>query len=336
MRGSVRRRLLLILLLVPLIALALVWLLAPLWLLEADYARLRWQSGMSEYGIRLDDHHWRYLDGGSGPTLVLVHGFTGSKENWLLVAPHLRGFRLLAPDLPGWGESDRIPGADYGIRAQVARLNAFLEALEVRDAILVGHSMGGHIAGVLASENAERLRGLVLMNSAGVEFEENDFARRLAAGDNPFSVDSAEAYDRWLDQLFEVRPWAPKPVIHALGRQQIAQRDFLDALMDDLARGHDAYLLQARLPAIHLPTLVLWCSDDRILDVSSVNVLAFGLHDARTRILDGCGHMPMMEKPVETAALLAAFGASRSAGAGRAQSDVEAAPDAGDEGPPRT
>jgi abhydrolase domain-containing protein 6 len=301
------RRLALLLLLAAPTALVLVWLLAPLWLLEADYARLRWQSGLSEQGIQIDDHHWRYLDGGSGPTLVLVHGFTGSKENWLLVAPHLRDFRLLAPDLPGWGESDRLAGADYGIRTQTRRLAAFLDALDVSDAVLVGHSMGGHIAGVLASEDPERLRALVLMNSAGVEFEENDFARRLAAGDNPFSVDSTEAFDRWLDQLFVVRPWAPQRVVHALGRQQMAQREFLDAVMDDLARGHDTYLLQARLPAIDLPTLVLWCSDDRILDVSSVNVLAFGLHDARTRILDGCGHMPMMEKPVETAALLAAL-----------------------------
>jgi abhydrolase domain-containing protein 6 len=302
-----RLRIILSLLLAPLAALALIYWITPLWLLEADYARLRWQSGLAERTIALDDHRWRYLEGGQGPTLVLVHGFTGSKENWLLAAPFLREFRILAPDLPGWGASERLADADYGIRAQAARLKAFLDALDVEDAVLVGHSMGGHIAGVLASEHPERLRALVLMNSAGVAFQENGFARRLAAGDNPFDVDSPQAFDAWLDQLFVVRPWAPQRVIHALGAQQIAQRDFLNALMDQLARGPDAYLLQARLPAIHLPTLVFWCDTDRLLDVSSVHVLQAGLHDVRSRILGGCGHMPMMEKPVETAALLGTF-----------------------------
>jgi abhydrolase domain-containing protein 6 len=306
-----RLRLLVALLLLPPLGLLAVYLLRPLWLLEADYARLRWQAGLSEASLTLDDHRWRYLEGGEGPTLVLVHGFTGSKENWLLAAPHLRGFRLLVPDLPGWGESDRLPGADYGIRAQAVRLAAFLDALAVEDAVLVGHSMGGHIAGVLASERPERLRALVLMNAAGVQFLENDFARRLAEGDNPFAIDSPEAFDRWLDELFVHRPWAPRRVIHALGREQMAQRDFLNALMDDLARGQDAYLLQARLPAIHLPTLVIWCEGDRLLDVSSVQVLAAGLQDGRSRILDDCGHMPMMEKPVETAELLETFARRR-------------------------
>jgi pimeloyl-ACP methyl ester carboxylesterase len=302
-----RLRLLVAVLLLPPLALLGVYLFRPLWLLEADFARLRWQAGLSEAWVTVDDHRWRYLEGGAGPTLVLVHGFTGSKENWLLLAPYLHGYRLLAPDLPGWGESDRLAGADYGIRAQAARLAAFLDALAVEEAVLVGHSMGGHVAGVLASEQPGRLRALVLMNTAGVQFLENDFARRLADGDNPFAVDSPEAFDRWLDELFVHRPWAPRRVIHALGREQMAQRDFLNALMGDLARGQDAYLLQSRLPAIHLPTLVIWCKGDRLLDVSSVLVLSAGLHDGRSRILDDCGHMPMMEKPVETAVLLDTF-----------------------------
>ncbi len=302
-----RLRLALILTLSPLLVIAVIYLAAPLWLLEADYARLRWQSGLSEHEIRIDDHRWRYLDGGSGPTLVLVHGFTGSKENWLLAAPHLKGYRLLAPDLPGWGESDRLPGADYGIRVQSARLLAFLEALDVRDAVLVGHSMGGPIAGLLAAEHPQRLRALVLMDSAGVEFEENEFARRLAAGDNPFDIATPEAFDHWLDELFVVRPWAPRRVILALGARQVAQRGFLNALMDDLARGPDAYLLQARLPSIRLPTLVFWCKGDRLLDVSAVEVLIAGLRDARSLVLEGCGHMPMMELPEQTAAALDEF-----------------------------
>src|SRR3546814_8462334 len=76
-------------------------------------------------------------------------------------------FHLIAPDLPGWNASERLPGADYGVIAQAARLHAFIAALGDGPVIVVGHSMGGHISGLLAADHPEQVQRLVLMSSAG-------------------------------------------------------------------------------------------------------------------------------------------------------------------------
>src|SRR6185312_4075249 len=101
---------------------------------------------------------WSYYEGGDGPTIVLLHGFASSKEVWLPVAklltPH---FHLIIPDLPGWGESSRNADAGYDIDAQASRLDAFVQALRLQRFVLVGHSMGGAIAGVYAAGHPEHV-----------------------------------------------------------------------------------------------------------------------------------------------------------------------------------
>ena len=76
--------------------------------LDAEFARQRWLAGASVHTLRVGDHDWVYLEAGSGPLVVMLHGFTGAKENWLPVMRALaKTNRVIAPDLPGWGQSER-------------------------------------------------------------------------------------------------------------------------------------------------------------------------------------------------------------------------------------
>src|SRR5205085_1153584 len=109
------------------LAYLLVGWLRPEWVLEAEYARLRWLAGADTRSVQVGDHRIVYLKAGRGRTIVLLHGFTGSKENWLPLMRELsRSYRVIAPDLPGWGESTRLRGADYGPVAQAERVREFL------------------------------------------------------------------------------------------------------------------------------------------------------------------------------------------------------------------
>ena len=82
------------------LAYALVGWLRPGWVLEAEFARLRWLAGADEATLVAADHRWRYVETGEGPLVVLVHGFTGAKENWLPLMRELRSdHRLVAPGL---------------------------------------------------------------------------------------------------------------------------------------------------------------------------------------------------------------------------------------------
>ena len=304
--------------------------LKPEWFLSAEFARERALAGARRRTIELGGHRWSYLDAGRArparrhsamfvpdppkPVLVLVHGFTGGKENWLpLMRVLARRYRLIAPDLPGWGESERHADGDYGAAAQVGRLAAFLRALpEIvgaggPPALLVGHSMGGQIAGLLAARHPELVDRLVLMSAAGVLFEENPFGLGVMAGENPFAVNTRSDLHRYLNILFADPPFVPWPFDEALVRRRRRDAIFEQAVLDDIGRGPDAFALQAELAAIRAPVLLLWGRDDRVIDPSAAAIFQAGLNNSRTVLLNGCGHMPMMERTAETTAALEDF-----------------------------
>lgn len=293
------KRLLIALAVLAALAVGLVALF-PARALQADFARQRLWAGASVKSQDVGGERWTYLEAGRGPLIVLVHGYTGSKENWLPVMRRLaRGHRVLAVDLPGWGDNVPAPGADYGPLAQAARLDAFLQAQGEPVALLVGHSMGGMIAGLLLSDaHAAPVERVVFMSSAGVRFSENDFARRVAAGDNPFAVYDAAAFLAFLDgYVFADAPYVPLPVARVMVERRAAKRGFERAVFAQMSLGPQAFLLQQRLPRIRQPAGLLWCDRDAIIDVSAAATFAAGLPTSQTRILEGCGHMPMMERP---------------------------------------
>ena len=106
----------------------------PFLLVRGEFARQRVVAGLSRATVEAAGHRWVYAqreaDDADAPTIVMIHGFTGSKENWYPLARELGGrYRLLIPDLPGWGESERRPGAAYGFPEQAAHVDAFIRAL---------------------------------------------------------------------------------------------------------------------------------------------------------------------------------------------------------------
>lgn len=296
---------------VVLVAACTVGVLAvrPQLALDAEFARQRWVADAIEREVAAGDHRWRYLEAGAGEPLLLVHGFTGSKENWLPLMPALGGhYRLIAPDLPGWGESERRPGEDYGFRAQAERLAAFIERVAPGEKVrLVGHSMGGGIAAVYAGQSPSALQQLVLMDAAGVPFD-NEFARRVGAGEHPFEVTDAAGLSRQIDLVFMQKPWLPWPADRALIAQRRAQapfeREVLAQIAGDEAR---AYAPGVAAQGISAPTLLLWCTDDQIIDRSAADAYQQRIRHAQLALLDRCNHMPMMEQPEDTAQALLDF-----------------------------
>lgn len=306
---------------------ALAWLavalLRPGWLLEAEWARQRLFAGASEHSLRIGDHRVVYLEAGQGPTIVLLHGFTGAKENWLPLMRRLRKtHRVIAPDLPGWGESTRRRDADYGPIAQSERLRAFLSALggtapigaratQVAlagpPALVVGHSMGGQIVGLLAARHPQALGRIALMSSAGVAFRGNDFGRAVVAGKNPFEVRNRAELHRYLGIVFTDPPWVPWPVDVAMARERARQVRFEQSVLDRIGRSPEALELGRRLHAVQSPVLLLWCRDDKVIDPSAMAAFRAGLRRSNSVLLDGCGHMPMMAEPDAVAAALRAF-----------------------------
>jgi pimeloyl-ACP methyl ester carboxylesterase len=287
-------------------ALTVAVALDPYRLVSAEFTRQRIAAGLSRAEVEAAGHRWVYAYSDEAPehapVVVMVHGFTGSKENWYPVAQRLRGrYRLLVPDLPGWGESERRPGGDYGFVAQGERLDAFVRTLSPRaPAVLLGHSMGGGIVALTAARHPGDVARVGLFDAAGVRFRDNVFGAGVLAGRNPFGVTDDASLQRYLDTVYHVqaaKPRIPWPASSGLIERRRRDAGFEQSVLDRIGRGAERFLPGEEAANIHQPALLLWCRQDAVIDPSALALYAQRMPQAAQVMLDGCGHMSIMERP---------------------------------------
>ena len=287
------------------------YLFAPGWVMRVHTWYQAEQAGLTTHHVQVGDTNWAYYEGGEGPTLVLLHGFGMDRSAWLKVAPQLtRNFHLVIPDLPGWGDSTRHPGDNYDIDHQAERLQGFVHTLELKHFVLIGHSMGGAIAGTYASEHPDNVSALALISSYGLSFVKNRFAREALDGHDLLAFDDRAGLERVLKLVYAHPPKIASRFADVLVSREKASKPFLDRAFRELATPAQYRILDDRLGKLTMPVLGLWCHDDKVIDVSALNTLRNGLVHAPTisaTVLNGCGHVPELEKPEETARILAGF-----------------------------
>ena len=233
--------------------------------------------------------------------LVMIHGFSANKENWLRMAQHLHeDYGLVALDLPGHGESTQDPELSYRIPEQASRVREVMDALDIEAAHLTGNSMGGAIAALVAANHPERVHTLSLINSAGIHEHPSELEQALERGENPLVVRSTGDFRRVIDFTMEKPPFIPWPISSAMAERAVANASINDRIFEDLQRDSSNDFQQA-LEHIEAPTLVLWGEKDRVISVDNAPLFASRLSDSRLVLLDDIGHMPMIEVPQETA-----------------------------------
>ena len=274
------------------------------WAAESE----RKAAGLEPKRVRVGDHEIAYLDGGHGETILMLHGFGANKDNWTRFAKFISpAYRVIALDLPGFGESTCLDDATYGIADQAKRVALFADAVSLKKFHIVGNSMGGNIAARFAVMFPERVLTLGLFDSGGVRSPvPSEMAKRLSKGEpNPLVAGTVEEYDRLIKFVFSTPPDIPrfvkKPLVEEAQRHQASnQRIFEQISGENVA-------LEPDLPKITTRTLVLWGDQDRVIDVSCVQVLKNGLPNCTAVIMQNCGHLPMIERPQEAAEHYLAF-----------------------------
>nr|ADH59406.1 esterase/lipase [uncultured bacterium] len=266
-------------------------------------------GGLKQRSIEVDGLRIEYLEGGKGDVLVLLHGFSANKDNWARIGKYLTPyFRVIAPDLPGFGESSLDPGGDYSIGVQVERVKAFIRALGIKSLHLGGSSMGGGIAGAYAARYPDDLKSLLLISPGGVASSEPSEMFRLLKKDklNPLIAKNAEDYEYLLDFVFVKKPFIPGPVKKSLIQVAIEHEPLYQKIFKQLLSSTDSPL-EIVLEGLPVPTLIIWGAQDRVLHVSGAKILESVIPKAKVEIIDAVGHLPMIEKPEETAKLYLNF-----------------------------
>ncbi|HEX9031666.1 MAG TPA: alpha/beta fold hydrolase [Streptosporangiaceae bacterium] len=259
-----------------------------------------------------------YLEAGSGPVLLLIHGIAGNIGNWqAVIGPLARHHTVVAPDLPGHGAS--APGAgDYSLGALAAGLRDLLVMLGHERATLVGHSLGGGIAMQFAYQFPEMTERLVLVSSGGLGPEVSPVLRAAAlpGADLFIAVTAAAgrpagaALARGLAAI-GLRPIADVAEI-ARGYASLADADrrkaFLATLRSVIGLGGQRVHAGDRLYlAAGMPVLIIWGARDPIIPVHHGERAHEAIPGSHLEIFDGVGHLPQLEAPGRFVAVLERF-----------------------------
>ncbi|MDT5011837.1 MAG: hypothetical protein QOH57_3454 [Mycobacterium sp.] len=261
--------------------------------------------------------HIEYVDQGSGPALVLVHGLGGNLQSWLanigtLSARH----RVIALDLPGFGRSDPL-AADATMASYADATIGLLDKLGVASATFVGNSMGGLLTIEAAARHPERVDAAVLACSGGIPL--TTWRHRLVV----------LPVGRALNRALHHRPVRRSVLRHSTTRRAIAAGIIHDTrrvdpsrlipALDGLGASNFGPTLQAALrydarasaPHVRCPTLILWGRHDRLLPLRMGTQLNDLIAGSELVVWDDAGHCPMIEHPERFDALVADFINSR-------------------------
>ncbi len=283
------------------------------------------ESGFVQVG-RLRVHHTR---GGSGrPALLFVHGLGSSGYlEWRFNLAHFAAHHLvLAPDLPGFGRTDKPRTARYGVPYFARTLDRYLDAVGIKKAVVIGTSMGGRVALDLALEFGHRVERLVLVNSLGLGRPQVQFFYPLMM--LPRVGEAAMSLARTAVRTVPpgvIRRWASR-YSGATDRERTMDDAYLDQLREmfgsegfaeaylatvrsmatpaALAAQHD---LTRRLSEIRVPVQLIWGAADPLFPLAHAHRAHAALPGSRLAVIEGVGHTPQADRPDEFNRILTRF-----------------------------
>jgi pimeloyl-ACP methyl ester carboxylesterase len=265
-----------------------------------------------------------YFDSGPGkkrspkPPIVFVHGLGGNLTHFEYLAQPFEkeGHRVCGLDLPGFGVSGK-PQREYTVAYLAGAVVALLDHLKIPSAILCGHSLGGLIAAEAGLRASNRVERLVLISTAGLF--KMPLPIRLAARTIMRRGLVAFALERNARRLLDLVFAQSNPRTERFIEQSLTRPD--DRFVADLARTMwsarrdlTGYHLLDRVEHITMPVLVIWGGKDRLLPFKEVPGWTERLPDGELEVIEGCGHMSLIEEPDRVLARMRAFFARSSAG----------------------
>ena len=243
-------------------------------------------AGVESHWVEVTGYRVHYNAEGpaGGPVVVLVHGLGSRAEDWRELAPYLAkaGFRVYMPDLPGYGRSERPADFSYSVPDEAGVVVGFLDALGLKQVDLGGWSMGGWIVQRIASEHRERVRRLILFDSAGI-YEVPEWDTRLFTPSTPADLDQLDAL------LMPHPPQVPGFIARDILRISKQNAWVIHRALDRALTGRDT--TDSLLPALKMPVLIVWGAEDKITPLSQGEKIHQLVTQSQLEVFAGCGHL---------------------------------------------
>ena len=244
-----------------------------------------------------------YVEAGTGPTVILLHGLGGSSQVWQLnIAALAEKYHVVVPDQIGFGKSDK-PLVNYRIRTYVDFLDQFCKQLKIERASLVGNSMGGWIATAFTAAFPDRVDKLVLVDAAGYT-PPKDLDTRTFYGLNPTTREGIKVL---VAKVFYNKLFLTDAAIDQSITARLAAGDgyTINSITESIIRGED--FLDDIVKTIKRPTLLIWGRQDGLVPVAEGDRFNKDIAGSKLVVFDQCGHMPQIEKAAEFNAVVLKF-----------------------------
>ena len=227
---------------------------------------------------------FRWLERGNGEAVVLLHGLMGEMDHWEPVLQHLGGrYRAMAPLLPIF--DPLLP--EPSLAALADHVVGGLDGLGIERAVVGGNSLGGHVALTLALRWPARVSGVILTGSSGLF--ERGFTRNVP------HLPTAEYVREKMEEIFYDPELVTPSWVEAVRRIVTTRASALRVVQFARAAKRDS--LEARLPQVAAPTLLVWGKEDRITPVEVAERFQRLIPDTELTFITNCGHAPMLEHP---------------------------------------
>jgi pimeloyl-ACP methyl ester carboxylesterase len=268
------------------------------WFTRVNGARIHYQEAGDENARRI----------------ILIHGFISSNLIWSHVLEPLadKGFRVIAPDLPGYGYSDKPAGAEYTIAEQAQAVVAFMDRLGIGKAVICGASYGGAVAATIALDYPERVEKLILVGPVTNDDAKKKLLLRISCF--PLIGDIATPLflgSRWIlrKRMEDMYRRLNKPINEKMvaSRHHLLETSNAHRAMIRTARRWSANRIEREASLIRQPTMLVWGDEDDHIPLE----VAFRLRDtspnSKLIVFRNCGHLPPAEVPEKFVEAVAQF-----------------------------
>jgi pimeloyl-ACP methyl ester carboxylesterase len=241
-----------------------------------------------------EDNGFKFVDEGEGPVLLLLHGLFGALSNWEgVVSRFSKNFRVIIPMLPIY----EMPIKEAGLEGLRSFLEEFVRYRGLEEMIIMGNSLGGHIALLYTLKNNDKVKKLILTGSSGL-FEDSMGGSYPKRGNYEYIrervaytfYDPAVASKELVDEVFEITNSIPK-CMRIVAIAKSAQRNNI----------------AEEIPKIKIPTLLVWGLNDTITPPVVAYEFNRLIPNSELRFIDRCCHAPMMEHPEKFNELVEGF-----------------------------
>ncbi len=239
----------------------------------------------------------RYLEAGDAakPTVILLHGLGAQAENWQFnITPLSQNYRVIALDQIGFGKSDK-PFLKYRVGTYADFLDKFMAELKIEKAHLVGNSMGGWVAAIMAFKYPNRAEKIVLADAAGLAPKAIDYDRIYQLNNSTRDEIRANLKLIFASPALQNN----EALVDQFMTQRIIANDgyTINSLIESIRRKED--FLDARLGEIKKPTLIIWGKQDGLLPVADAEKFNKGIVNSELVVFYNFGHVPQVEKALD-------------------------------------